>query len=71
MMLDDEQAKSRIEAKGYLNVSKLQKDAHGIWRGNASLKDGRAVEVVLDLEGNIYSEPSRFHIRIEPGRPYR
>jgi hypothetical protein len=54
--LNEAQAKSRIEAKGYSNVSGLQKDSHGIWRGDATLKDGRPVEVILDLEGNIYSE---------------
>jgi hypothetical protein len=55
---DEAQAKSRIEAKGYLNVSGLQKDDRGIWRGQAILKDGRPVTVVLDLQGNIYSELS-------------
>jgi hypothetical protein len=52
--LNEDQAKSRIEAKGYSNVSGLQKDNHGIWRGKATMKDGRFVTVVLDLEGNIY-----------------
>ena len=56
--LDEVQAKLRIEAKGYSNVSGLQKDSHGIWRGGARLKDGRLVQVILDLEGNIYSELS-------------
>ena len=55
--LNEDQAKLRIEAKGYSNVSGLQKDK-GIWRGKATLKDGRSVIVVLDLEGNIYSELS-------------
>jgi hypothetical protein len=64
--LDEDQAKSRIEAKGYLNVSKLEKDRRGIWRGKATMNDGRPVDVTLDLEGNIYSELSRLHIRIEP-----
>jgi peptidase YpeB-like protein len=64
--LDEDQAKLRIEAKGYLNISKLEKDKRGIWRGNATMKDGRSVEVTLDLEGNIYSEPSTLYIRIEP-----
>jgi hypothetical protein len=64
--LDEDQAKLRIEAKGYLNISKLEKDKRGIWRGNATMKDGRSVEVTLDLEGNIYSEPSTLCIRIEP-----
>jgi hypothetical protein len=56
--LDDDQAKSLIEARGYLNVSRLEKDARGIWRGKATMKDGRSVDVILDLEGNIYSELS-------------
>ena len=64
--LNEDQAKSLIETKGYLNVSRLEKDRRGIWRGKASLKDGRPVDVTLDLEGNIYSELSRLHIRIEP-----
>jgi hypothetical protein len=54
--LNEDQAKLRIEAKGYSNVSGLQKDNRGIWRGKATMKDGRSVTVILDLEGNIYSE---------------
>ena len=54
--LNEDQAKLRIEGKGYLNVSGLQKDNHGIWRGKATMKDDRSVAVILDLEGNIYSE---------------
>jgi hypothetical protein len=68
--LDEDQARSQIEAKGYSNISGLQKDSHGIWRGKGTMQDGRPVTVVLDLEGNIYSEPSRLYIRIEPA-PYR
>lgn len=64
--LDEDQAKLRIEAKGYLSVSRLEKDRHGIWRGKASMNDGRPVDVTLDLEGNIYSELSRLYIRIQP-----
>jgi hypothetical protein len=56
--LSGDQAKSRIEAKGYSNVSGLQKDNHGIWRGKATMKDRRTVTVILDLQGNIYSELS-------------
>jgi hypothetical protein len=56
--LNEDQAKLRIEAKGYSNVSGLQKDNQGTWRGKATLKDGRSVIVVLDLEGNIYSQLS-------------
>jgi hypothetical protein len=54
--LDEAQVKARIEAKDYLNVSELRKDDHGIWRGKATMKNGKAVVVILDLEGNIYSE---------------
>ena len=43
--LDEDQAKLRIEAKGYSNVSELKKDDHGIWRGKAAMKDGRSVAV--------------------------
>jgi Peptidase propeptide and YPEB domain len=57
--LNEDQAKSRIEAKGYSNISGLQKDDHGIWRGKATMKDGRAVAVILDLEGDIYSKLNR------------
>jgi hypothetical protein len=54
--LNEDETKLRIEAKGYSSVSGLQKDDRGIWRGNATMKDGRSVVVILDLEGNIYSE---------------
>jgi len=63
--LDEDQAKLRIEAKGYMSVSKLEKDQRGIWRGKATMRDGRSVDVILDLEGNVYSELSKLYIRIE------
>lgn len=69
--LNGDQAKSQIEAKGYRNVSKLEKDRRGIWRGEATTEDGKAVDVTLDLEGNIYSQWSRLEIRIEPGQSGR
>jgi|SRR4051794_13962680 hypothetical protein len=46
------QAKSRIEANGYANISELKKDDQGVWRGKAQ-KDGKTVEVSLDFQGNI------------------
>jgi hypothetical protein len=64
--LNADEAKSRIEAKGYLEISGLEKDSRGIWRGKGTMKDGRPVDVTLDLEGNIYSTLSRLYIRIEP-----
>ena len=70
-MLNEDEAKLRIVAKGYLDVSNLEKDRRGIWRGKATMQDGKAVDVTLDLEGNIYSTLSRLHIRIEPPRSNR
>jgi hypothetical protein len=46
------QAKSRIEAAGYTNVSPLIKDKDGIWRGQAS-KAGATLDVALDYKGNV------------------
>ena len=63
--LDEDQAKKEIEAKGYLDVSGLEKDGRQIWRGEATMKDGRRVDVILDLEGNIYSEWRNRLIRLK------
>jgi hypothetical protein len=49
------QAKSRIEAAGYSDVSGLTKDKNGIWRGKAS-KSGTAVDVALDYQGNVVAK---------------
>lgn len=48
----ESEAKSRIEARGYSDVSNLMKDAHSIWRGKA-MKDGQPVNVALDYQGNV------------------
>lgn len=47
-----DQAKSRIEARGYSQVTGLQKDANGVWRGHA-MRDGRSVAVSVDYQGNV------------------
>lgn len=58
------QAKSRIEAAGYSNVSGLIKDKDGIWRGKASKASTTAgsttlgsttVDVALDYQDNVVS----------------
>jgi hypothetical protein len=49
------QAKSRIEAAGYSNVSGLIKDKDGIWRGRA-FKGGSPVDVALDFQGNVVAK---------------
>jgi hypothetical protein len=46
------EAKSRIEKMGFANVSDLNKDDDGVWRGRA-MKDGKTVEVSLDYQGNV------------------
>ena len=49
------QAKSRIEAAGYSNVSVLVKDKDGIWRGTATRGGATGVDVALDYQGNVVS----------------
>ncbi|MBZ9653530.1 PepSY domain-containing protein [Phyllobacterium lublinensis] len=46
------QAKERIEAKGYTDVTALTKGEDGIWTGTA-MKSGKPFEVKLDFQGNI------------------
>ncbi|GLK85611.1 PepSY domain-containing protein [Ancylobacter defluvii] len=47
------QATSRIEAKGFSNVSGLAKDKDGVWRGKA-MKAGASHDVALDYQGNVF-----------------
>ena len=46
------QAKSRIEKMGFTNITNLQKDDNGVWRGQA-MKDGQIVDVSIDYQGNV------------------
>ena len=46
------QAKSRIEAAGFTNVTALKKDDNGVWRGKAS-KGGTSSDVSVDFQGNV------------------
>jgi hypothetical protein len=50
------EAKSRIEKMGFSNVSSLNKDDQGVWRGRA-MKDGKTVDVSLDYQGNVFQAP--------------
>jgi hypothetical protein len=50
--MTETQAKARIEAQGYANVSELKKDAQGQWTAKA-MKDGKSHEVSLDTRGQI------------------
>ena len=47
------EAKSRIEARGFANVTQLRKDEQGIWRGKAQ-RNGAPVDVALDFQGNVF-----------------
>jgi len=49
------QAKSRIEEKGFKNVSGLKKDDSGVWRGKAN-QNGKAVNVSVDFQGNVVAQ---------------
>jgi len=51
------EAKSRIEARGFANVTELNKDDQGVWRGKA-MRDGMSVDVALDFQGNVFANPS-------------
>jgi hypothetical protein len=46
------EARKRLEAHGYTDVTQLMKDDKSIWRGKA-MKDGKRVGVGLDYQGNI------------------
>lgn len=51
----ESQARSRIESRGFSNVSGLKKDDQSIWRGTAT-KDGKTVAVALDYQGNVVAQ---------------
>jgi len=46
------EAKSRLEKNGFSNVSDLQKDDNGVWRGKGE-KNGSIGTVWLDYKGNV------------------
>ena len=49
------QARSRIEAQGFSNVTELRKDDQGIWRGKA-MRNGQAVGVAIDYRGTVQAQ---------------
>jgi hypothetical protein len=49
------QARSRIEAQGFGNVTELRKDDQGIWRGKAQ-RDGKSVSVAIDYKGTVQTQ---------------
>ena len=46
------QAKDRLLAAGYINVSALAKDNNGVWRGTSS-DGGKSMKVAVDFKGNV------------------
>ncbi len=50
------QARSRIEAAGFTQVSNLAKQDDGIWRGEA-MRGGSRVIVMLDFHGDVSARP--------------
>jgi predicted transcriptional regulator len=51
----ESQARERIQAAGYTDVSGLKLDDQGIWRGKA-VKSSAPVAVGLDFQGNVAAE---------------
>lgn len=49
------QAKARLEARGFSDVSPLTKGSDGIWRGKAT-RNGQSVDVAVDYQGNIVAQ---------------
>ncbi len=48
------QVRARLEEAGFRDVTGLQKDDQGIWRGRA-MRNGQQAGVALDFQGNIFS----------------
>ena len=46
------EARSRIQDKGFTQVTDLALDSKGIWRGKG-MKDGKSVDVAMDYQGNV------------------
>jgi hypothetical protein len=49
------QAKDRVEAAGFTEVSALQKDDKGIWRGTAK-RGASQVNIAVDFKGNVVAQ---------------
>ncbi|MGZ2488228.1 hypothetical protein ACVITL_006813 [Rhizobium pisi] len=49
------QAKDRIAKAGYTDVKNLKLDDKGIWLASG-MKDGKAVSIALDYQGNIVAK---------------
>jgi O-glycosyl hydrolase len=57
-ILTVDQAKRRIEAGGYRNVSELRKNTEGSWHGKATTREGTPVDVIITSEGDLVAAPT-------------
>ena len=53
----ESQARSRMEDAGFRDVTGLQKDDQGIWRGRAT-RNGSPTGIALDFHGNVFGGAS-------------
>ena len=60
------QAKSRIEEKGFKDVSGLKKDGNGVWRGKAK-QNGKAMSVSVDFQGNVVGQSGPSETSLQGG----
>jgi hypothetical protein len=49
----EKQAERRLSKLGYTNIAGLAKDNSGVWRGTATNKSSKSVNVALDYKGRI------------------
>ncbi len=56
------QAKSRLEANGYSNVSALKKDENGIWKGSATHSARRSMSPWTTAATSPATDPCRSHL---------
>jgi len=54
-VITERDAKARIEASGYTNVTGLSKDSYGVWHAKAE-KSGMPVMVSLDSGGKVKAD---------------
>lgn len=64
----EDQARERITASGYTDVTTLAKADDGTWRGSAMMS-GQAQTVVVDYQGNVTATPAPAPSTLPPGDP--
>lgn len=64
----EDQARNRIVAAGYSDVSALAKADDGTWRANVMMS-GQARSVALDYQGNVTAMPTEPSTPVDPAMP--